>query len=142
MPNNRREVNRQDKGYPQFHDKSPFILSEVRWSPPKKKSKDVITVTYDEAWSEMRTEALGDGRRAWCYNAVNETSGHEYATELFEGISGEPCGVCVCPSGVVCKHLLHSIADVLANHEPEFGAGFGGDAMDEARRMAYGPGNG
>lgn len=132
---NRREPNRQERDYPQFNDKSPFVLSRTPWSPPKKKSKDVVTVAFDEVWSEMRTEAMG--RRAWCYRAINETKGHEYACELFEGISGEPCGVCNCPSSVICKHLLHAIADVVENRCPEFGEGFEAQAIDEARRMAF-----
>lgn len=121
--------------YEHFEGKSPFILSQTPWSPPKKKSKDVIAVKLDPIWSEMRTEAMG--RRCWHYGVVNETKYHEYQTELFEGINGEPCGVCNCPSGVVCKHLLNSMADLIENHCPEFGEGFDAPAVDEARRMAF-----
>lgn len=101
-----------------FKNKTPFILSEVDYKPPSKKSKDVIEVTLDEVWSEMRTEAIG--RRVWYYRTWNATKGHEYSCELFLGIRGEPCGVCNCPSAVVCKHLIESIRDLLLR-EPSFG---------------------
>jgi hypothetical protein len=118
-----------------FDGKSPFILSQTPWSPPKKRNRDVITVKHDPIWSDMRTEAIG--RRVWSYSVTNETKGSEYSTELFEGISGEPCAVCNCPSSVVCKHLLNAMADLIENHCPEFGEGFDAPAIDEARRLAF-----
>jgi hypothetical protein len=102
-----------------FNDKSPFGLHVLAWSEPKKPSRDVISFEFDEAWSEMRTEALG--RPVWSYKVTNETKGSGYATEFFEGIYGEPLGVCNCPSSVPCKHIKNTLKDLLENRCPEFG---------------------
>lgn len=101
-----------------FDNKTPIILSDAPWRPPKKPSKDVIEVNLDETWSEMRTEAMG--RRVFYYRVWNATKGHEYSTELFEGVRGEPVARCNCPSGVVCKHVKEALKDLL-DREPTFG---------------------
>lgn len=103
-----------------FNGKSPFILSRQEWKEPAKKSKDVLALKLDEVWSEMRTQALG--RKVFHFHVVNETKGSEYATELFEGINGEACGVCNCPSSVVCKHIKDCVREVLTNVDEEFGS--------------------
>lgn len=108
----------RETDYPRFEDKTPLILSSIAWNEPKKPSKDVIEVTLDEAWSEMRTEAMG--RRVFYYAVHNATKGHDYACELFEGVEGEPCARCNCPSGVPCKHVKESLWDLL-QREPTFG---------------------
>lgn len=116
-----------------FNDKTPFILSMEPWREPKKKSKDVISVTLDDTWSQMRTEALG--RAVWHYVVLNETKAHQYDTEFFVGIHGEPCAVCNCPSAVVCKHILHAMAHLLANENEEFGLGFESEVINKVREL-------
>lgn len=103
-----------------FNGKTPHVLNREEWKEPAKKSKDVLTFTLDETWSEMRTQALG--RKVFHYHVVNETKGSEYSTEFFEGINGEPCGVCNCPSAVVCKHIKVTLKDLLENRDEEFGS--------------------
>lgn len=101
-----------------FEDKTPLILSECPWKPPKSLLKDKVEVTLDDAWSEMRTEAMG--RRMFSYRIWNESKGHEYSCELFEGIEGEPVGRCNCPSATPCKHMIHALKDLL-EREPTYG---------------------
>ena len=109
----------QADGAIHFNDKTPFILSEQPWSVPKKPNKDVIAVTLDETWSEMRTEALG--RKVYYFKVYNETKAHEYTTELFEGINGEPVGRCICPAAVPCKHIKTCLRVLLERYDPTFG---------------------
>lgn len=106
-----------------FDNKTPFILSQIPWKEPKvKKGKkpDTIEVTYDPTWSEMRMEALG-GRKCFYFTVWNDTKGHEYITELFEGIRGEPCATCNCVASVCCKHIIECAKEVLVNIDPSFG---------------------
>lgn len=106
------------RDYPRFEDKSPLILSDWPWKPPKTLGKDKVEVTIDEIWSEMRAEGMG--RPFYVYAVESVSKGHSYSCELFEGVKGEPCGRCNCPSSIPCKHLIHSIKDLLQRH-PEFG---------------------
>lgn len=110
-----------ESDYPHFEDKTPIVLSQVEWREPKKPSTDVIQVSLDDAWSDMRSEAMG--RRFFCYSVWNDTKAHQYACELFEGVLGEPCGRCNCPSSVPCKHMKDCLKDLL-EREPTFGECF------------------
>ena len=112
----------QPDGALHFNGKTPFILSQEPWRTPKKKKAkdDVLSVTMDETWSQMRTEALG--RPVYYFQVYNETKAHGYTTELFEGIRGEPCANCNCPAAVVCKHIISCLIKVLKDVNPEFGS--------------------
>lgn len=113
---------RQPDGALHFNGKTPFILSREPWRTPKKKKgkDDMIVVTLDPVWSEMRTEAVG--RPVYYFQVYNETKAHGYTTELFEGVRGEPCANCNCPASVVCKHIISCLCKVLREVNPEFGS--------------------
>lgn len=113
---------RETEGTVHFDDKEPFILSREPWDPPKPRRKsqpDTLSCQLDEAWSQMRTEQLG--RPVFYFKVRNLTSDTEYTTELFEGVMGEPCGNCNCPSAKVCKHIIQCLIQVLTRWMPTFG---------------------
>jgi hypothetical protein len=117
-----KKVGTDNRGRDIMHvkNKTPFVLSNEPWKPPKRPSKDILEATYDEAWSEMRSEFL-HGRKVFYFHVENMSTGSEYSTELFEGLNGEPCAVCICPSAVPCKHIKNCVRKVISEIDPTFG---------------------
>lgn len=76
------------------------------------------------------------GRPCYYFKVFNETRCSEYQTKLFEGVNGEPCGVCNCPSAVVCKHIIHCCLQVLSKVNPKFGENEKGSEFMVGLRLA------
>lgn len=95
------------------------------------KSKDEISVRYDEEWTAMRS---GHAERPiHCYDVTNVTKKHDYKVEFLEDDKGQPHFWCNCLGSTICKHVRTALSELLSRL-PEFGKAVWGEVFQDCKQ--------
>lgn len=95
------------------------------------KTKDQITVRYDEEWTAIRSGHAD--RPIYCYDVTNTTKGHDYKAEFLENDKGIPHFWCNCQGSALCKHVRGALNDLLARF-PDFGKAVWGEVFQDCKQ--------